>query len=59
MGPFTLLDSIGLDISMAIQQRLHEVNYDPDVKPTAFLTRMVELGRIGRKTKSGFYTYSS
>ncbi|WP_086824556.1 3-hydroxyacyl-CoA dehydrogenase family protein [Allokutzneria sp. NRRL B-24872] len=55
MGPFTLLDTIGLDISEAIQWRLHEINYDPDVKPATLLTRLVELGRLGRKTGAGFW----
>ncbi|MFB9909394.1 3-hydroxyacyl-CoA dehydrogenase family protein [Allokutzneria oryzae] len=55
MGPFTLLDTIGLDISEAIQWRLHEINYDPDVKPATLLTSLVELGRLGRKTGAGFW----
>ncbi|WP_410674157.1 3-hydroxyacyl-CoA dehydrogenase family protein [Amycolatopsis sp. cmx-4-68] len=58
MGPFALLDAIGLDVSEAIQLRLHEANDDPDVKPTAMLSQLVALGRLGRKTEAGFHSYS-
>lgn len=58
MGPFALMDAIGLDVSEAIQLRLHEVGDDPDVKPTAMLTALVGLGRLGRKTDGGFYPYT-
>jgi 3-hydroxybutyryl-CoA dehydrogenase len=58
MGPFALLDAIGLDVSEAIQLRLHEANDDPDVKPTAMLSELVALGRLGRKTEAGFFQYS-
>lgn len=57
VGPFTLMDSIGLDVGEAIQRRLHEVNHDPDVKPTAMLTQLIKLGRLGRKTGAGFYAH--
>jgi 3-hydroxybutyryl-CoA dehydrogenase len=59
MGPFALLDTIGLDVSEAILQRLHETNADPATKPAALLTRLVELGRLGRKTGTGFHDHGT
>jgi len=55
LGPFALMDAIGLDVGEAIQRRLHEVNHDPDVKPTVMLTELTRLGRLGRKVGAGFY----
>ncbi|MCX4911440.1 3-hydroxyacyl-CoA dehydrogenase family protein [Streptomyces sp. NBC_00878] len=57
LGPFALMDAIGLDVGEAIQQRLHDVNHDPDVKPTAMLTALIRYGRLGRKTGAGFYNH--
>ncbi len=59
LGPFALMDAIGLDVGEAIQRRLHEVNSDPDVKPTVMLTEMTRLGRLGRKVGAGFYDHSA
>jgi 3-hydroxybutyryl-CoA dehydrogenase len=58
LGPFALMDAIGLDVGEAIQRRLHEVNHDPDVKPTAMLTELTKLGRVGRKVGAGFYNHA-
>ncbi|MCA1217789.1 3-hydroxyacyl-CoA dehydrogenase family protein [Streptomyces sp. 8L] len=57
LGPFALMDVIGLDVSEAIQQRLHGVNHDPDVKPTTMLTELTKLGRLGRKVGAGFFNH--
>jgi 3-hydroxybutyryl-CoA dehydrogenase len=57
MGPFALMDTIGLDVSEAIQRRLHEINHDPDVKPTTMLTELTKLGRLGRKVGGGFHNH--
>lgn len=54
MGPFALLDAVGLDVSLAIQRRLHEAYGDPDLAPAPALERLVAAGRLGRKTGSGF-----
>ncbi|MFD0742308.1 3-hydroxyacyl-CoA dehydrogenase NAD-binding domain-containing protein [Phytohabitans flavus] len=54
MGPFALLDAVGLDVSLAIQRRLHEEYGDPDLAPAASLERLVAAGHLGRKTGSGF-----
>ena len=50
MGPFALLDFVGLDVSKAIGEAI-----DADV-PKALVDR-VDEGFLGRKTKSGFFTY--
>jgi 3-hydroxybutyryl-CoA dehydrogenase len=54
MGPFALLDAVGLDVSLAIQRRLHEEYRDADLAPAASLSRLVAEGRLGRKTGIGF-----
>ena len=57
MGPFALLDLIGLDTSMAILSRLHSEFADPNYAPRPLLRRMVSAGKLGRKSGSGFYDY--
>lgn len=56
MGPFTLLDTIGLDVSLAIQQRLYEAFQEPRFAPCPELELLVAAGRLGRKTLAGFRT---
>jgi 3-hydroxybutyryl-CoA dehydrogenase len=58
MGPFELLDLIGLDTMMAVANTLYEEFKDPDVAPPALARRMVQAGFLGRKTGKGFYEYS-
>ncbi|WFE65167.1 3-hydroxyacyl-CoA dehydrogenase NAD-binding domain-containing protein [Micromonospora sp. WMMD714] len=55
MGPFALLDTIGLDVSAAILRRLHQQFGDPATRPGPMLTRLVAEGRLGRKTGAGFH----
>ncbi|CAN0445308.1 unnamed protein product, partial [Hapterophycus canaliculatus] len=56
MGPLELLDQVGLDVAMHVAGSLDEVSSGiADV--VAPLTEMVESGRLGRKTSSGFYHY--
>ncbi|WFE97552.1 3-hydroxyacyl-CoA dehydrogenase NAD-binding domain-containing protein [Micromonospora sp. WMMD987] len=55
LGPFALLDTIGLDVSLAILRRLHQQFGDPATRPGAMLTRLVAEGRLGRKTGAGFH----
>jgi 3-hydroxybutyryl-CoA dehydrogenase len=57
MGPFALLDLVGLDTSLAILEALHAEFGDPNFAPQPLLRRMVSAGRLGRKTKFGFYDY--
>ncbi len=58
MGPFELLDLIGLDTMMAVAEVLYEEFRDPDVAPPPLARRMVQAGFLGRKTGKGFYDYS-
>ena len=57
MGPFALLDLVGLDTSLAILEALHREFAEPRYSPAPTLRRMVTAGRLGRKAGRGFYEY--
>ncbi len=57
MGPLALADFIGLDTVLAIAEVLYNGYKDPKYRPCPLLVRMVNSGRLGRKTGQGFYTY--
>jgi 3-hydroxybutyryl-CoA dehydrogenase len=57
MGPFELLDLVGLDTSLAILEALHRESGDQSCAPAPMLRRMVAAGRLGRKSGHGFYEY--
>jgi 3-hydroxybutyryl-CoA dehydrogenase len=57
MGPFALLDLVGLDTSVAILDALHAEFADPNYAAVPTLRRMVAAGHLGRKAKRGFFTY--
>jgi 3-hydroxybutyryl-CoA dehydrogenase len=57
MGPFALLDLVGLDTSLAILEALYAEFAEPRFAPQPRLKRMVAAGLLGRKTKRGFYDY--
>jgi 3-hydroxybutyryl-CoA dehydrogenase len=57
MGPFALLDLVGLDTTVSILDALYAEFADPHYAAVPTLRRMVAAGRLGRKTKSGFYSY--
>ena len=57
MGPLTLADFIGLDTCLAIMEVLFEGFKDPKYRPCPLLVKMVEAGRLGRKSGQGFYSY--
>jgi len=59
MGPFELMDLVGLDIVLNARMGIYNETRDPTHFPPATLQRMVKAGRLGRKTKKGFYYYSS
>ena len=59
MGPFQLLDLIGLDVSLAVLDRLYEARRDPGCVPAALLRSMVTANQLGRKTGAGFYDYAA
>ena len=58
MGPFTLLDIVGLDIHKAVSMSLYERLRDPRFAPPPLVDRMIAAGQLGRKTGEGFYTYA-
>ena len=57
MGPFTLLDFVGLDTTCYIAGIMYDEFKDSRYAPPPLLKRMVLAGRHGRKTGRGFYTY--
>ena len=57
MGPFELMDLIGLDVCLAIMEVLQEGFGDPKYRPCPLLKRMVAAGYLGRKSGRGFYIY--
>jgi len=57
MGPLTLADFIGLDVCLDILNVLHDGFKDPKYRPCPLLVKMVQAGRLGRKTGEGFYKY--
>ena len=57
MGPLELGDFIGLDTCLAIMHVLHDGLADTKYRPCPLLTKYVEAGWLGRKTKRGFYDY--
>ena len=58
MGPFELMDLIGIDINFAATQSLYEASFhDPRFRPNPIQQRMLLAGNLGRKTGRGFYNY--
>lgn len=58
MGPFELMDLIGHDINYAVTETVFkEFFYDPRFKPSFTQKRLVEAGRLGKKSGMGFYDY--
>jgi 3-hydroxybutyryl-CoA dehydrogenase len=58
MGPFELLDVIGLDVSLAIQRTLYLEFREPGFAPAPLLEHLVTAGYLGRKTGRGFRDYA-
>ena len=59
MGPFRLLDIVGLDVHYQVAMRLYEQLREPRFAPPPLVERMIAAGDLGRKTGRGFYTYES
>jgi 3-hydroxybutyryl-CoA dehydrogenase len=57
MGPLALADLIGLDICLDILETLHRDFGDEKYGPAPMLRRMVDAGKLGRKSGQGFYEY--
>ena len=57
MGPFTLLDFVGLDTTYYIANIMFEEYREPAYAPPPLLKRMVLAGRLGKKSGQGFYKY--
>ncbi|MET8267937.1 3-hydroxybutyryl-CoA dehydrogenase [Micromonospora arida] len=58
MGPFELLDVVGLDVSLAIQRELYLELREPGFAPAPLLEHLVTAGYLGRKTRRGFRDHS-
>ena len=58
MGPFELIDLVGCDVNFAVTQSVYDAYFqEPKYRPHPIQRRMVESGRLGRKTGRGFYEY--
>jgi len=57
MGPFELLDVVGLDVALGIQRALYLESREPGHAPAPLLEQLVTAGYLGRKTGRGFRTY--
>ena len=59
MGPFKLMDLIGMDINLAVSQSVyHAFNNNPRFKPSPMQEQKVAEGNLGKKTGKGFYEYT-
>lgn len=60
MGPFKLMDLIGMDINLAVSQSLYDAfNHEARFKPSALQIEKVTKKELGKKTGKGFYTYNT
>ena len=59
LGPFALLDVVGLDVALAIQRTLYEEFREPGFAPAPLLEHLVTAGYLGRKTGKGFRDHSA
>jgi 3-hydroxybutyryl-CoA dehydrogenase len=59
MGPFTLLDLVGLDTTMYVAEVMFDEFREPRYAAPPLLKRMVMAGHLGRKSGRGFYSYTT
>lgn len=58
MGPFELMDLVGVDVGLDVSRSFHELSFgEPRWRPSPLSARMVAAGRTGRKSGRGFYDY--
>ena len=58
MGPFELMDLVGIDVGFDVSQSFHELSFgEPRWRPSPLSARMVAAGRTGRKSGRGCYDY--
>ena len=58
MGPFELMDLVGLDVGLAVSRSFYEQSFgEPRWRPSPLVARRVAAGRLGRKTGRGWYEY--
>jgi 3-hydroxybutyryl-CoA dehydrogenase len=58
MGPFELMDLIGIDVNLSVAQSFYAQRAEPRWEPHPIQERMVAEGRLGRKSDGGFYEYA-
>jgi 3-hydroxybutyryl-CoA dehydrogenase len=58
MGPFELMDMIGLDVNLATSESIYERTGEARLEPVALQRELVQVGKLGRKSGAGFYDYS-
>ena len=60
MGPFELMDLVGVDVGLDVSRSFYEQSFgEPRWRPSPITVRMVAAGRRGRKSGRGYYDYST
>ncbi|WP_138733170.1 3-hydroxyacyl-CoA dehydrogenase family protein [Modestobacter excelsi] len=59
MGPFELLDAVGLDVALTVERELYTESREPGLAPAPLLGQLVTAGHLGRKAGRGFRDHSS
>jgi 3-hydroxybutyryl-CoA dehydrogenase len=60
MGPFELMDLVGVDVGLAVSKSFYEQSFgEPRWQPSPITVKTVSAGRLGRKSKRGYYDYSA